>query len=174
MGTRNLTTVKIGGQTKIAQYGQWDGYPSGQGKTCLEFLQTADLDKFKNQLNKVKFTDEEYDKEVEAFLKSIGSENGWVTSEQSKLFNEKYPFFTRDHGAGILELVCNTDIEDIRLHDSSDFIEDGVFCEWAYTIDFDKNTFEVYQGGNNLVKTYDLNDLPTLEAFYADLNEDDD
>jgi len=38
MGTRNLTCVVSGGKYIIAQYGQWDGYPSGQGVTALEFL----------------------------------------------------------------------------------------------------------------------------------------
>ena len=27
MGTRNLTVVYLDGQYKVAQYGQWDGYP---------------------------------------------------------------------------------------------------------------------------------------------------
>jgi len=27
MGTRNLTCVMKDGQYKVAQYGQWDGYP---------------------------------------------------------------------------------------------------------------------------------------------------
>lgn len=31
MGTRNLTAVYLDGQYKVAQYGQWDGYPEGQG-----------------------------------------------------------------------------------------------------------------------------------------------
>lgn len=31
MGTRNLTAVYLDGQYKVAQYGQWDGYPEGRG-----------------------------------------------------------------------------------------------------------------------------------------------
>ena len=39
MGTRNLTLVKDKeGKTKVAQYGQWDGYPEGQGSTILNFI----------------------------------------------------------------------------------------------------------------------------------------
>ena len=38
MGTRNLTVVFMDGEYKVAQYGQWDGYPEGQGITCFNFL----------------------------------------------------------------------------------------------------------------------------------------
>lgn len=31
MGTRNPTAVVLDGEYKLAQYGQWDGFPSGQG-----------------------------------------------------------------------------------------------------------------------------------------------
>lgn len=31
MGTRNLTAVYLDGEYKIAQYGQWDGYPKDKG-----------------------------------------------------------------------------------------------------------------------------------------------
>ena len=37
MGTRHLTAVHVDGEYKIAQYGQWDGYPEGQGMTALTF-----------------------------------------------------------------------------------------------------------------------------------------
>lgn len=30
MGTRNLTMLISDGETKVAQYGQWDGYPGEQ------------------------------------------------------------------------------------------------------------------------------------------------
>lgn len=39
MGTRHMTIVNVNGKTVIRQYGQWDGYPTGQGKTVLRFLQ---------------------------------------------------------------------------------------------------------------------------------------
>ena len=39
MGTRNLTMViNQKGEKKVAQYGQWDGYPSGVGVSVLNFL----------------------------------------------------------------------------------------------------------------------------------------
>ena len=38
MGTRNLTCVIKDGKYRVAQYGQWDGYPEGQGMNILNFL----------------------------------------------------------------------------------------------------------------------------------------
>ncbi|KAH0393586.1 hypothetical protein KCU89_g12258, partial [Aureobasidium melanogenum] len=38
MGTRNLTLVYYNGQYRIVQYGQWDGFPDGQGLNVLSFL----------------------------------------------------------------------------------------------------------------------------------------
>ena len=52
MGTRNLTMVISENKTKVAQYGQWDGYPEGQGKTILKFLKRCDLKIFEERLKK--------------------------------------------------------------------------------------------------------------------------
>ena len=38
MGTRHLTVVVVDGIHRVAQYGQWDGYPDGQGVTVAAFL----------------------------------------------------------------------------------------------------------------------------------------
>jgi hypothetical protein len=43
MGTRNLTSVRVGDAIKVAQYCQWDGYPTGQGETISVFLRKADM-----------------------------------------------------------------------------------------------------------------------------------
>lgn len=113
----------------------------------------------------------------------------YVDNDIYKKFCSRYPEFSRDTGAGILEIVANAS-GDIKLKDDSDFAQDSLFCEWAYVIDFDKNTFEVYQGFNEtplepsdrfytaeqdaddnglypirLCQSFDLSNLPSKEEF---------
>ena len=38
MGTRNITFVIRNGEKKVAQYCQWDGYPTGRGAEVLKFV----------------------------------------------------------------------------------------------------------------------------------------
>lgn len=191
MGTRGLTMVICDGETKVAQYGQWDHYPEGNGITCLEFLQKGILDKFREKLKRCRFTTNEDETEIENFLKSIGSENGWVNSSQSKKYNQKYPYFSRDHGSDILNVILESDDTEILLKNSMNFASDSLFCEYAYVIDLDKNTFEVFEGFNQkpldeserfyhlqtkdekyypvrLLKLYDINNLPDEETFIKD------
>lgn len=41
MGTRHLICVFFQGKWVVAQYGQWDGYPEGQGVKIYRFLSVA-------------------------------------------------------------------------------------------------------------------------------------
>jgi len=194
MGTRNLTMVISNGETKVAQYGQWDGYPSGNGVIVLDFLHTTNLEEFKKKLNKVIFVNGNKEKEIQNWLKSIGSDNGWLTGEQSKLYHEKYPYLTRDNGANILQMIMDGEEDEIWITDSTDFAGDSLFCEWAYLVDLDKNKLEVYEGFNKepltiedrffnltdkdseyypirMIKSYDLNNLPLEDEFLKDLTK---
>ena len=189
MGTRNLTAVYIDGEYKIAQYGQWDGYPEGQGKTTLDFARKLNNKDFREIFaRRVKachwITDSEID-EINAKIKS-GEIKDWSTI---------YPWLSRDAGAKILQMVM--DNGGLALKNSIDFAADSIFCEWAWVIDLDKNTFEGYAGFNKtpldgkdrfaflvgkegnaydgthyccikLVKAYSLDDLPSDEQFFAD------
>ena len=152
MGTRNLTMLIMDNKPRIAQYGQWDGNPSGQGITVLKFLQRLEKyptvkKSFMAKLKRVKFIDAEKQKEIDIWLESIGVKNGWLNMEQANLYHMKYPLLTRDHGANILPLVYDQKGRDtIWLHDSSDFVTDGLFNEWTYVIDLDKRVLEVYHG----------------------------
>lgn len=130
MGTRNVTVVKIKGEYRIAQYGQWDGYPTGQGRTIVEFLRSMDRDNFVNKCLTTRFlTDDE--------IKAI-PDNDW---EQS------YPQLHRDVAGKILKLV-NDAPEGLVLHNELAFAGNSLMCEWVYVVDFDINTFEVYKGFN--------------------------
>ena len=90
------------------------------------------------------------------------------------------------------------------LEDDINFAADSLFCEWAYVIDLDKRTFEVYEGFNKeplnederfffleeksykehrgvdqyhpvkLVKSWSLDELPTGEEFLGAFKEEGD
>jgi len=150
MGTRGLYCVIHKAKTVVAQYGQWDANPEGNGVTLFNFLKSVNLDWFKEKLEQVKFVNKTKQKEIDKWLKSIGSIDGWLTTEQSKLYQNKYPYITRDLGGKIMELIlCAPADEIIWVQDSIEFAADSLFCEWAYVIDLDKGNFEVYEGYNH-------------------------
>lgn len=182
----------------ISQYGQWDGYPSGNGLTILEFLRTCNLDEFKEKIKNVRFSTKKDEKKVEKFLKSIGCKDGWMNMDQSDLYKKAYPYSSRDIGAGILQMVNESEDTEIVLQDTTKFAADSLFCEWAYLIDLDNNNLEVYEGFNNspleegqrfkdmelednlggeqyypikCVKIYPLDKLPTNEEFINELEK---
>ena len=180
------------GQTRIAQYGQWDGYPKGQGYTVLDFIRkrrkTNTMDKFKEKLRNCRFINAEDQKVIDKFCKSIGSKDGWMTMDQAEKYHKKYPYLNRDNGAEILNMVYRSKGE-VLLHDSTDFAADSLFCEWAYVIDLDNNVLECYGGFNStnqptpnrfkhllpdpeskygvitLTAVFDLDKLPTKKQF---------
>lgn len=195
MGTRGLTMVVSKGKTRVAQYGQWDHYPSGQGKTALEFLHNVDFKQFAKKLYRCQFIKRKKQKEIDEFLLSIGCKDGWMTGEQSDLYKEKFPYLSRDNGANVLNLINESSDKEIWLYDQTDFAGDSLFCEYAYVIDLDKRTFEIYKGFNQSevneserfaflggknkngytpvthMKTYSLDDLPTVDDYLEEMKQ---
>lgn len=152
MGTRNLTKViDANGVTKVAQYGQWDGYPSGQGINAL--LHAYQHRQIEYKLDKLHFlTDSEIDN-----INSLLSASGQPLSEV-------YPTLSRDAGADILGYVAWAN--EVFLVDSSDFENDDLFCEAVYTLDFQKRKFISTYGGYTL--EHDLDDLPEPKEYLAE------
>ena len=73
--------------------------------------------------------------------------DGFVGMDTVARFQRRFPLINRDHGAAILELVASGTYE-LELKDGIDFAADSVFCEYAYVVDIDLGTFEVYKGFN--------------------------
>jgi len=144
MGTRHLTCVVVDGEYKVAQYGQWDGYPDGQGAQILEFLQTHDLDHFREQVRQCQWATPE---DVERAWVACGADpdSRWVTLDVGKEMRDTYPQFSRDTGSKVLSVIYETPV---LLENSLDFAADSLMCEWAYVIDLDKGVLEVYEGFN--------------------------
>jgi hypothetical protein len=158
MGTRNLTVVKnLEGETKIAQYGQWDGYPSYSGIKALEFLRNrVNRNNLLVELQLVEFVGDE---EVDTLYKQFES-----TDWENKDFLNAYPGLHRDTGIGILEVVANA-TDTIKTVDNSDFRNDELFCEGVYEVDFSVGKFiSTY---DNRIVSFDLDNLPTDEEYLA-------
>ena len=187
MGTRNLTAVFMDGEYKVAQYGQFDGYPEGQGATCLFFLRyEMDENKFRKKKKKVHFGNKE---ELENLFAEFGAHpDGSISVRDYDKLKEAYPELHRETAADVLKMIQDGSVR--LLKNDIDFAGDGLFCEWAYVIDLDNRRFEVYTGfhkepltekdrfyflkdkedgngysGIHMVTSWSLDDLPTKEAF---------
>lgn len=143
MGTRSLTIVKHSGEYKVAQYGQWDGYPEGQGVRALQFAQKISAMnprlKFTRKVDVVQVASKEYIDDINARVDD-GSLKDWA---------ETYPELSRDTGAKILDMIMDRS-SGLTLNNDINFAADSLFCEWAYVIDLDENRFEVYEGFNRV------------------------
>jgi len=157
MGTRHVIVVKSNNQKKLVNYGQWDGYASGQGVKVLEFLKISNLSEFKKKIDNLSFYTEE---------------------EVEKIYDEydtPPPELNRDTGAKILNLVYIGSVRKVR--DSTDSVG---WTEYQYVIDLDEMKLEVYNyfgkgekkyEGFNLAVSFDLNKLPSEEEFIAAVEE---
>jgi len=195
MGTRHLIVVKKDNEIKVAQYGQWDGYPSGQGVSILKFLRNKKrIKKLSDKMKVVRFIDAtgKDKKFIDGYNKRC--ENGDKRTPKEKKWFKTY--ITRDLGSDILYNIIESKDKEILLENNYEFGKESLFCEYAYLIDLDSKTFEVFNGYNEdkmaqdkrffvekgldcdgqyfgikLVKTYNFDILPTKKQFLADLKD---
>jgi len=188
MGTRNLTVVVRDNKIKIAQYGQWDGYPGVSGLGCLGILRT-DLDNLINGLsNCIEMDEDIYQRMIQHAEDEVGEGNNtpanlkergmisWIVSEK---LNDLYPEQHRNTGFRILKIVADSKVP-IYLQSQFEFAADTLFCEWAYVIDLDNGKFETHTGGGggeqgifarlggdtvSMVTSFDLDNLPSDEEY---------
>lgn len=154
MGTRHLQVViDKTGTERVRQYGQWDGYPEGQGVQILEFFSKSDrLGRYQSNLEKINLITEEE-------IKQVNKHDNWP---------EKYPHLSRDCGSDIHQLILDGKVPSVQHIDQ---LEADQWCEGFYTIDFQKNVFiaEYY----DTKKEYPLDKLPTKKKFIKDFEVDD-
>lgn len=184
MGTRNITAVVLDGEYRVAQYGQWDGYPDSAGVKILEFCQSVLAKKSGRK----------------AFAEKVSRATFLSADECDKQRNAPTARFHRDTGSKILAEVWKSE-EGLLLYNDINFVGDSLMCEWAYVVDLDKKTFEVFKGFNKTpladgerfatipldesavkigpyyqvrhVKTYSLKCLPKKKVFLDDFGCED-
>jgi hypothetical protein len=116
-------------------YGQYDGYISGVGVDVLKFVRSMDAAKVAQQVVSLE----------------IVPEQGNPTPEQAKAV-AKYSDGGVSTGVDWYSALRNCQgnpamiLESGYILDSFDFGYDGIFCEYAYVLDFDKGCLDVYKG----------------------------
>lgn len=196
MSTRGAIGIVKNGEFKVAQYVHYSSSPNDTGKEILQFFKGDDGDNVHavsvlfEKVDKLRWIDEKRLNEIEKITRDYNDKRrndfdylqsgaeilnfvyneGYYIDERYDEYGKKYVY---KKGNGIIEGLIN----------SESFFGDSLFCEWAYVIDLDKNTFEVYRGANKklltekdrfyylqnpneeykpvkLVAEYDLSDLP--------------
>jgi hypothetical protein len=164
MGTRGLTKVISNGETVIAQYGQWDHYPSGQGVTVLNFLSNpSNIEALKVGLTNVYYPTQE---QLESIVsKYTDNAEGWMNLEQGDKYSAENPSLTRDTGAGILQVVADSFLgPKTPLILNIEFEKDELFCEGVYEVNLDENTFTTTYGKT---VSFNIDTLPTIEEYIS-------
>lgn len=147
MGTRHIQKViNKKGEVKLNQYGQWDGYPEGQGVDILMYLKHCNIKNYEKEINKLNPINEEQDKMV----------------EQDQNWKENYPYLSRDCGSKIHLMIESGKVQFVSIADED--VES--WCEGFYTIDFEKNKFTTEFYGYK--KSYPLNRLPSKKKYLSD------
>lgn len=179
----------------IAQYGQWDGYPEGQGLKIWRFVwkNAGNLLRLKAGLDHIKIiTDEERDQ----FIPDLSGNLDPVLRAQIAAGVDLVPdSLSRNTGAGILELAAQaTEERPVKVVNNLEFVDNQLMCEWVYVLDLDADVLEVYNSGHGgwefsvsdikghdrfkevgggktaLIKSFKLAELPDSEkAFVAEL-----
>ena len=159
MGTRNLTIVRSKKKDKVIQYGQWDGYPEGQGRAISEFLRVADLNQFKKQVDSLKT----YSKRAikQAYKDAGHTGEDWVLMDIAKKVYAAHPALCRDHGAGILEFIYNGDVKKVALAPewNGKTVDEGSWVEYYYLIDLDNETIQMNGGRKYSFKQWSKKDF---------------
>jgi hypothetical protein len=210
MGTRHLVIVYYNGQYRIAQYVHWDGDPDGTGLFVLEFLSDeAQVSKLKTALStpglvfaptedqRKAWEEEIYRAENEAsrLTKELIAKGDYEGASKARIPDLPAPEETSwKTGASILEVAADASKDSpVWITNDLDFLEDQLFCEWAYVVDLEANVLEVYssrewlkpldEASTNrfreadgleqakylppLIARFSIDSLPTKEAFLA-------
>ena len=172
MGTRHLTVVVVDGIHRVAQYGQWDGYPDGQGVTVTAFLHDVLTNNRLGEFeDKVRATQWVTNEQLEAMWVQAGAPKGAtsVSLDISDRFEKLFPELHRDTGAVVLQRILDSD-KPLLLRDDMTFGLTGLFCEFAYVIDLDAKTLEFYKGFNKdpVKNAPRFMALPNAESIIAD------
>lgn len=169
MGTRNLTKViDQEGNVRVAQYGQFDGYPAGQGANIVDFLSEYHaLATINASLTKCKFISGD---EVSAVYDAYNDDPKFDSiKDKPNGFRYAYPSLDRTIAGDILKVIAYSNNE-VLLYDDSDFENDTLMCEGVFTIDYQTSLFTTRY--HDKTRSWSFEELPTVEEYIKSFEDE--
>ena len=141
MGTRGALGFRASEQDKLT-YSHFDSYPSGLGEAVLGWLRAEVAAGHETQIREaaqnIRLVT---DKSQKPTTEDIERLRKWSdTGVSTGRIDDWYCLLRNTQGdpAAILEAGV--------MEDSHTFMDDSLFCEWAYIVNFDTRELEVYKG----------------------------
>jgi hypothetical protein len=177
MGTRGLIGVEVDGEKKCS-YNHSDSYPTGLGKEfveqCSDFITRHGLDNAKRMSRNIRMVNNDD-------IPTVQDIKGFKEFNNSSVGNSEgimwYNLLRGMQGDIAIILECGT------MLNATSFLEDSLFCEWAYILNLDDESIDVYRGFNKitngeygpctLLTSYDLHNevlnhpKKVVEALYV-------
>ena len=143
MGTRGLIGFKVDGKYS-GYYNQYDSYPEGMGFDIVEFIKNRlltkdNVDTMKRMVSNLEVVDSNDDPTLEDL-------SFYAEFHDKHVSNGKdwYSLLRKLQGSKCLDAIFDCKLR--HMFDDIEFIKDSLFCEYAYFLNFDNNTLDIYDG----------------------------
>ena len=146
MGTRGIWGF-VKNEKKKVTYNHFDSYPSVLGEGIVKFLDETTNSQLENIFDKIILVNETEEVDEETLSKFSYLRNKGVSSG-----DDWYSYLRESQGKP--EIYRDTDL--LYMIDSEDFLEDAIFCEWAYIYNLDTKTLNVYKSEKNSNENFEL------------------
>lgn len=157
MGTRGAYGFIKNGQHKVS-YNHFDSYPDGLGNDILNYLDRYTIKQINNHFDAIELVNEDSQPTKEQIEKCAG------TSDFSVSNRSKQDWYCLLKGAqGNLAAHARVGY----MVDAYNFLLDGLFCEYAYIINLDDKTLEIYKGFQKKPPKGRYSDAPRKSGYYA-------
>ncbi len=142
MGTRGLIGYRIG-DTTVAQYQQYDSYPSGVGDDFLRDVRelVQDRSRVLELIYDIHII-HDTDAKVPADVRMVLEANGYTDNPNKHKPEDITWYWALRKNQGQLKKT----LESGYIINSPDFANDALFCEWAYIWDLIRMEVHVYSG----------------------------
>lgn len=158
MGTRGAVGFRHK-QKDYVTYNHFDSHPNGIGAQVLKQLSrfnlknVDELNLIRNKISEIKLINDEHlfdEKEQDIILREIEALGFAHNDHDPERFGngkvDAYFLLNPLQGSIISYIDKNHSIP--YMIESSDFLTDSLFCEWAYIINLDESVIEFYRGFN--------------------------